>query len=688
MNSRSVVIGAGVVCMAAMAPALQRDRGTVRPRAVAVPQMFETNAGQADPEFSFVSRLDGSLLLLSPTRVVVPQFSIQLQGANPSATGVGLNRLPGAVHYLHGSRPALWRRDIVAYGRVLFKGVYPGVDLLYHWSGGRLEYDFVVSPQAEPAAIELTFDGVEQLQIDRRGGLELHTRSGAVAHFLAPVVYQERDGRRASVAGAYALGRGNRVTFSIGAYERTRPLIIDPVFGFSTRLGGQSGDGGYAVAVDRAGNVYVTGDAASVDFPRKHAMQRKLGGSTDVFVTKLTPSGELVYSTFIGGSEADVGYGIAVDASGNAYVTGDTRSRDYPLVGQIQEALGGVSDVFVSKISADGSRLVYSTYVGGSEGERGFGIAVDTAGAAYVAGYTNSRNFPTVKPIQAAFGGGDADAFVFKLAPGGAALAYSTYLGGRAVRPELATSIAVDLTGSAYVTGFTNSVDFPTAKPIQPFRGPTDAFITKVSPNGAHLVYSTHLGGRADDEGQGIAVDSAGNAYVAGHTESPDFPTTRGAYSTKCTTVPVAIAIGDICSGGDVFITKITADGSSMGYSTYVNGRRFESARGIAVDATGRAFVTGFTGSSDFTTVTPAQRTFGGGNLDGFVLKVNREGSALVYATYLGGAGEDGGYGIAVDRRGSAYVTGVTGSSDFPARAGAPSRPGPAPDAFITVLPP
>ncbi len=334
----------------------------------------------------------------------------------------------------------------------------------------------------------------------------------------------------------------------------------------------------------------------------------------------------------------------------------------------MQPALGGAADVFVAKLSADGSQLLYSTYLGGSGGERGQGIAVDASGNAYVTGYTHSTNFPTVNPLQGAFAGGNADAFVLKLNPSGSALIYSTYLGGGNDRPDIGTAIAVDSAGNAYVTGFTNSVDFPTVKPLQPFRGPTDVFVAKLNPGGSVLLYSTHLGGGADDEGMGIAVDASGNAYVTGHTESLNFPTTAGAFSTSCVAVPVRIPIGDICSGGDAFISKLSPDGSALVYSTYLNGRRFEVGRGIAVDSAGSAYVTGFTGSPDFPSVNPLQKAFGGGDFDAFVVKLNPGGSMLTYSTYLGGSGDDGGYGIAVDAAGSAYVTGFTGSPDFPTR--------------------
>jgi hypothetical protein len=321
----------------------------------------------------------------------------------------------------------------------------------------------------------------------------------------------------------------------------------------------------------------------------------------------------------------------------------------------------------VTKLSADGSKILYSTFIGGSAGDRGLGIAVDSAGNAHVAGYTHSTDFPTANPVQLNFAGGNADGIVLKLNPEGSALVYSTYLGGGNDRPDLATSIALDSAANAYVTGMTNSPDFPTRNPAQPFKGPTDAFVTKFAPDGK-IVYSTHLGGTADDEAMGIAVDAAGSAYVTGHTESLNFPTTKDAFSTSCVAVPAQIPVGNICSGGDAFVTKLSPDGSSIVYSTYLNGKGFEVGRSIAVDSTGNAYVTGFTGSENFVTANPVQKAFGGDDFDAFVVKLNPTGTGLVYSTYLGGSGEDGAYGIAVDAADNAYVTGYTKSTDFGTR--------------------
>lgn len=691
-----------------------------------LPLIFEVNSGQSPEQVDFLARGHGYTLLLAPTEARLsshlPQstgeererpsgapspiasggvntnpklltLSMKLVGANSHAAKKGLDELPGKVNYFLGNDSAKWRSNVATYAKVEYQGVYPGIDLVYRGDQRELEYDFVVAPGANPSVISLDFQGADELDVDAQGDLVIQTAVGRILQLRQPLVYQEVAGARQRIPAVYIFNN-NRVSFRIAAYDTAKALVIDPVFAYSTRLGGSDDDAGYAIAVDAGGNAYVTGDTESLDFPCAKPLQRASGGSTDVFVAKLSADGStLLYSTYLGGSGADVGYGIALDPAGNIYLTGDTSSTDFPVVKPMQPALAGAPDVFVSKLSADGSRLLYSTYIGGSNGERGNGIAVDADGSAYVTGYTNSKDFPTANPLQAAFAGGNADAFVLKINPSGSALVYSTYLGGGNDRPDIGTSVAVDSSGDAYVTGFTNSRDFPTVKPLQAFVGPTDVFVAKLNPSGSALIYSTHLGGTADDEGMGIAVDALGNAYITGETESPNFPTTPGALSTHCLAVPFNAPIGNICSGGDAFVTKISPDGSALVYSTYLNGSGFEVGRSIAVDSGGNAYVTGLTGSTDFPNVNAVQTAFGGGNFgdfDAFVVKLNPTGSALIYSTYLGGKGDDGGYGIAVDGVGSAYVVGRTGSPDFPVRTRLrhnPRRSAPdARDAFVTKI--
>ena len=426
--------------------------------------------------------------------------------------------------------------------------------------------------------------------------------------------------------------------------------------------------------MDTAGNAYVTGfttgfTTSTPYFPTTAgAYQTTFGGGyDDAFVTKLNPTGTaLVYSTYLGGTSYDTGTGIAVDTAGNAYVTGTTGSADFPTtLGAYQTTYGGYDDAFVTKLNPTGTALVYSTYLGGTSYDTGTGIAVDTAGNAYVTGTTGSADFPTTLGAYQTTYGGNGDAFVTKLNPTGTALVYSTYLGGTS--DDVGYGIAVDTAGNAYVTGYTTSYTtspyFPTTAGAYQTSfggGYDDAFVTKLNPTGTALVYSTYLGGTSDDVGYGIAVDTAGDAYVAGYTTSP-FPTTAGAYQTTF-------------GGGydDAFVTKLNPTGTALVYSTYLGGTSYDTGTGIAVDTAGNAYVTGTTGSADFPTTLGAYQTTYGGNGDAFVTKLNPMGTALVYSTYLGGTGNEVGYGIAVDTAGNAYVTGFTTSTtDFPTTAGA-----------------
>lgn len=684
--------------------AVSQEKGSaiaVQPRLQAygqVPLAFEANQGQTDTRADFISRGRGYTLFLKPTEValslpasenaekvpgrhILPAFrkqehaiakqtmlGMRLAGSNPHAGKSIVEELPGKANYILGNDPAKWLANIPTYAKVGYRNVYPGVDLVYYGKGSELEYDFVVAPAADPKVIRLTFAGTDKLALDSQGNLLLHMRGGTMLQLHKPLVYQEKEGRREEVAGAF-LVEGRQVRFGLGDYDTTRPVVIDPVFVFSTHLGGSRSSSGQGIAVDPQGNIYVTGDTNSADFPTAgKALQPHITSTTSVFVTKLSPDGsKILYSTFIGGSADDVGYGIAVDSSGSAYVTGDTSSTNFPLEKASQKTPGGLFDAFVFKLSPDGSKLLYSTYIGGSQGDRGDAIAVDGSGNAYITGYTYSTDFPILHPIQNAFTDGNVHCFVTKLDAGGA-LAYSTYLGGGDDRPDQATGIAVDSGGNAYVTGYTNSVKFPDVNQVQKFVGPTDVFVTKINPAGTAFVYSTHVGGNADDEGMAIAVDASGSAYVTGETESVDFPTTPGAYSTKCNPVPTPGRMRFLCVGGDVFVIKLSSDGSKLVYSTFVNGKGFEVGRGIAVDSTGAVYVTGLTTSQDFPSVNSLQPAFGGGDFDAFVFKLSPDGSSLVYSSTLGGNQNDGGYGVATDSKGNAYVTGYTYSTDFPTK--------------------
>ncbi|HEV8132423.1 MAG TPA: SBBP repeat-containing protein [Acidobacteriota bacterium] len=518
--------------------------------------------------------------------------------------------------------------------------------------------------------------------MDPQGDLLLHTAAGVIRQ-QKPVLYQEIDGVRKEISGGYLRKGKHQVSFQIAVFDANRPLVIDPVLFYSTYLGGGGDEQGNGIAVDTAGNAYVTGFTNSTNFPTTvGAFQTTLGSFEDAFVTKLNPTGSgLIYSTYLGGSDGDEGFAIAVDTAGNAYVTGTTLSTNFPVtLGAVQPTFGGGTfDAFVTKLNATGSGLVYSTYLGGSNGDHGRGIAVDTTGNAYVTGFTFSGNFPITLGAFQTTQGGSYDAFVTKLNPAGSGLVYSTFLGGSGGDQGL--GIAVDTVGNAYVTGATFSANFPiTPGAVQPtLSGHTDAFVTKLNPIGSTpLVYSTYLGGSSFDEGNGIAGDTAGNAYVTGSTASSNFPTTPGTFQTT------------LGSFEDAFVTKLDPIGSGLVYSTYLGGNGNDQGNRIVVDTAGNAYVTGATDSTNFPTTSGAfQTTFGGG--DAFVTRVNPLGTGLDYSTYLGGSDIDFGFGIALDAlpNPNVYVTGITRSTDFLTTSGAfQTTFGGGIDAFVTKLNP
>jgi hypothetical protein len=635
---------------------------------------------------------------------------MKLVGSNPKANVTGLDPLPSKSNYFIGNDPKKWRTNVPNYARVKYEGVYPGIDLLYYGNQGRLEYDLVVAPGTDPRAIALNIAGAEKMQIDPRGDLVLSSDGGDV-RLHKPVVYQPAtdNGRLTTdvpanspftihnsqfVDGRFLLLAANRIGFEVSNYDRSKPLVIDPVLSYSTYLGGSGGDTASAVAVDADGNAYVTGNTSSIDFPIEKALQpaNASEGGTDVFVTKLSPDGSsLVYSTYLGGWGGDFGRSIAVDSSGNAYVTGRTTSRDFPTLNAFQNSHGGgYWDAFVTKLDLTGSVLLYSTYLGGSGNEDtvalpGGRIAVDSSGSVYVTGDTHSTDFPTTDGAfdrtcgtDGPCDGGHRDVFVTKLTPDGSALAYSTYLGGDG--DDVGVAIAVDSTGSAYVSGRTDSAGFPTTPgSFQTAKGAYgDAFVAKLNPDGSDLIYSTYLGGSEGDRIHGIAVDLAGNAYVTGATNSADFPTKNAFQPTwkggTCYLPPDSY----LCD--DNFVTKLNPTGSDLVYSTYLGSSGGEHPSAFAVDASGNAYVTGGTfAGNDFPLVNPLQAYAGGtcGEppdtflcFDAFVCKLSPSGT-LVFSTYLGATGGEGGDGIAVDPSGNIYVAGGTSSADFPITPGA-----------------
>jgi len=645
------------------------------------PLYFEPNLGQFDPRVRYASRGGGYSLFLTDADAVLVlerahrQWAVRmkLEGGRVPAQWEAEEKQPGLSNYFLGNDPAKWRTNVPNYARVRARDIYPGIDLICYGNQRQLEYDLVVEPGADPSRVQLAWEGADSLRLNEAGDLVLATPLGEIVQ-KRPRVYQQLGGRQVEVASHYVLSRHNRVRFELARYDRHRPLRIDPlVLAYSTFLGGGSDDYGYSIAVDAAGSAYVTGYTASTNFPTFAAGQSSKEGTFNVFVTKLSPSGSsLAYSTYLGGSLMDQGWGIAVDATGAAYVAGQTTSADFPTLSAFQSALAGSTNAFVAKLSPSGSSLVYSTYLGGSGADIGYGIAIDSTGAAYVTGQTSSTNFPTHGAYQSSLAGAQ-DAFVTKLAPTGDSLVYSTYLGGSG--QDTAYCIAIDASGAAYAAGTTASSNFPTASAYQTtLKGLQNVFVTKLTPAGNALAYSTYIGGHSVDAAYGIAVDGLGAAYVAGSTTSANYPTETPFQST-------------INGVQNVFVTKLAVAGNTLVYSTYLGGRNSDQAHGIAVDGQGQVYLAGWASSPDFPLESPFQSAMHGGS-SVFVTKLTAAGTALSYSTFLDGGGIDYGHGIAVDASGAAYVTGYTASTDFPTQT--PYQAifaGPATDVFVTKIP-
>ena len=600
---------------------------------------------------------------------------MKIVGGNVNAPVKGTDEMAGKVNYFVGNDPTKWRTNVPTFSRVQYSDVYQGVDLVYYGNQRQLEYDFVVAPGKDARAIALEFSGAKKVNVEAATGDLLVQVGEHTVRQPKPFVYQDLNGGRREVEGRYAIKKGGQVGFEVGEYDQSAPLIIDPVLLYSTYLGGSGDEIGYDIALDSTGNMYIAGSTTSANFPTAGAFQSTAPGGLDAFITKLNPAGSaLVYSTYLGGSGSDAALAIAVDSAGNAYVTGVTSSTTFPTANALQGTIGGLSDTFVTKLNAAGSALVYSTYLGGSGNESGFGIALDSTGNAYVTGPTTSSNFPTANALQGTKGDSSTssrDAFLTKFNPGGSALVYSTYVGGNS--DDYSDSVAVDSAGNAYIAGTTFSNNFPTANPLQgTIKGSLDAFVTKVNAAGSALVYSTYLGGTVTDQANSIKVDSAGNAYVTGTTNSDDFPTanalqgTKGRFNdafvtklnatgstlvystfvgggdddtgfglaldsagnayvtggTKSTDFPTANAFQSTKAGDqDAHVMKLNAAGSALVYSTYLGGSGFDEGHKIVLDGSGNAYVCGATFSTNFPTANPLRSTNGGAS-DAFVSKI------------------------------------------------------------------
>lgn len=595
--------------------------------------------------------------------------------SNPDVKPVGLEESGSVISYFKG-KPEEWKVGLHACSKIIYRELWPGIDLLYSGTFNRMKYEFIVHPGADPSLIKLAYRGAEQVALTAEGRLEVKTPEGGFSDDN-PAAYQEASGKRKAIPVAYVLTPASGTEslthiygFEVGKYDRSRTLVLDPaVLVYCGYIGGLSWDEGWGIAVDGSGNAYVTGFTGSAEstFPVTVGPDVTNDSTySNVFVAKVNSSGTaLVYCGYIGGSAGGYGSGIAVDGSGNAYVVGRA-GANMPVVIGPDLTFHGTGDAFVAKVNSSGTALVYCGYIGGSKNDVGEGIAVDGSGNAYVTGATQSTEatFPVAVGPDLTHNGGGYDAFVARVNSAGTALDYCGYIGGSG--HESGVGIAVDGSGNAFITGFTNSAEstFPgTVGPDLTYNGGEyDAFVAKVNSSGTALDYCGYIGGSGLDDGEGIAVDSSGNAYVTGTTQSTEssFPVTVGP---------------DLLHNGsdDAFVVKVNGSGTAVVYCGYIGGSDQDIGRAIAVDNSGNAYVTGITSSAETTfPVTIGPDLTHNGGLDIFVTRVNASGTTLDYCGYIGGSSDEYGRAIAVDGLGNAYVTGSTLSAEstFPVAIG------------------
>ena len=714
---------------------LTRDYGKL-------PLAFEANRGQSAPEVHYLAHGQGYQLYLTGQEAVLAlrraasgtkpakgaslllarrkpnaivrasTLRMHFDGANPAAEIAGTKPLPGRVNYFIGNDPQNWHTDIPSYEAVRYQGIYPGVDLLFYGRGQSLEYDFVVAPGADPQAIALSIAGARKLELDSRGDVLMEVRGGKVV-LQKPVIYQETDGVRREIAGSYSIEHDRQIRFSVGAYDHTQPLTVDPLLNYSTYVGGESSDAAAGIALDAAGDAYIAGETKSTTFPQVNPVSGTAPADLSegtVFVSELNPTGTaLLYSTYLGGSGngslGEAATAIAVDTASppNVYITGFTFSPDFPvstvlLPNQGQPGPAGTSSggsAFITKLapSASGSaQLAYSSYLGGDTSDEGFSIAVDGSGNAYIAGLTMSTNFPQKgTPITAGQTSSAGNAFLTVIsttASGGASLVYSTYLGGSGTGTgdflpygDIALGIAIDTTSDAYVVGSTTSTDFPTAGTAIAGSAACganingSAFISVINTTAQSLTYSHCLSGNNYEAafgislGTGVPAVATKVAYIAGTTGSSNFPVTANS-------IPPAGTV----QFGVAFVSLLNTATGTLQYSTYLGGTNSDSVFSIASDSQGNAYVTGLTASPNFPITQGAlELALNNPTGEAFISKISPNGTGLadlVYSSYFGGQSAntlttpDKGLGIAVSGT-NAYIAGQMASPDMPVSSGA-----------------
>ncbi len=643
---------------------------------------FIENMGQCGEDIAFEVITDGGTIYYTRDGAIInlvkqdksgiaPVLGYRFTGISYTSAVDGVENLPCSVSFMRGSDPAGWVTGIETYRKIQYNQLYPGIDLLYEGTDGGIKSTFLVAPGADPSLIRSQYYGLTALSVNPDGSLAIITPAGVLTE-TAPYCYQVIDGQKIDVPSSFVIHDADSVGFILGEYDREADLIIDPTLQYSLYLSGIGIADALGVAVDSERYTYVTGES----FPVPHDPNTPTSWYSDAVVAKINQDGTLpVYVAFVGGDGEDTGYGIRVDSDGFAYITGVTNSSDFPVQYPIQATLSGKSDAFVTKLTQNGSALVYSTYIGGRGQDLGLAIALDSSRNAYITGTSGSPLLPVPSIPQNSTFNGLGDAYIAKINSTGNGLVYLEYIGGRVT--ETGYGIDVDSGGNAYITGETFSYSgFPTVNAYQPvFGGYSDAFITKVGIYGSPLIYSTFLGGRDMDGGRAIAVDKDGYAHITGLTWSTNFPTSSDAYQPN--------SLGVINS----FYSVIGPAGNTLNYSTYLTGPGVDEGRGIAVTPSGSVYIAGITKAPKLKTINATQPNYGGGVSDAFVAKFVNGQPVPEYLTYLGGSDKDEAYAIATDGVCGAYIVGLTWSPDFPTVAPYPDAFTPkSPGGFLTLI--
>ncbi len=625
------------------------------------PLVFEKNMGQFDSGIDFVSRNDHLNLYLAANYAKISfsrsntanNIKIKFLGANNLSKAQGINQKSGKIHYFSGQKKEAWKNKVSLYEKVTYQSIYPGIDLIYHANHGVLEYDFVVAPSIDYQTIKLKFEGTENIELSETGDLLLYFNQGTIVQ-KAPLVYQEKNNIKQIIESQYLLADNNEVSFLIADYDETRPLIIDPVLTYASYLGGSDSEEGNDIAVDSDGNTYIIGSTTSVDFPINNPIQDQYaGGEYDLFISKFDVDNTHVFTSYLGGSGDDKGLSIAVD-SNYIYIVGETNSRDFPTMLPIQPTLAGdkncnegtvdCNDAFIAKLSNDGSKLLFSTYLGGDNKEIARSIVVGDEEYVYIAGVTTSYNFPVQNEIQ------------------------STLKQQEALPSELISKCGVNLN----------------------IKNHGDAFISKIKIDTINenisYIFSTYFGGTCVDAAFGIDIDNNKNIFVTGMTASPDFPAQIDNDLCSDSEIEEEICLPfqeDFKFQTDIFLLKLNPEGNKVLYSTYFGDDGAEVGLDVAVDHAGAAYITGYTDSPNLAHLNPFQGSHGG-QRDAFVAKFSSEKGGLLYSSYLGGDKDDEGHSIAINTKDEVYIAGKTSSDNFPVCNPIRSVYGGKGDAFIS----